>query len=269
MKLRYYLYPPAYTGTNSNAIENNLQDLNKVLTIHSDRYDTLCYDNSLFEISTATGATFMDVIYRGLPDVQFSRTVLPQMLNKLTILGHSLTDKACMDATFPDSQNALWGILFSEEQPYNITNVDKYLAFRSITVRKILNESNFRELKDLILKKLVFTDDVIKQITKVGNKIFTQIIDRLQELDRYNVEWQQGAFSIKTVNEQTSLNISDESDRIKNNEKLRMERYFILPNIGGQYCYLHIKTGDFRFHFYPNEKEHRIYIAYVGPHLPL
>ena len=89
-------------------------------------------------------------------------------------------------------------------------------------------------------------------------------------LEAYGRNWNEGGFSIKAVNDRTALNISDESDTVKHNERLRQERYFTLPNsIGGKYCYLHIKTGMFRFYFYPDENEYVIYIAYVGPHLHL
>ncbi len=269
MKLRYYMYPPAYEGTTCNSIEHNLKELNKVLTKHSDMYDILCYDNTLFNVATEDNNTFADAIFSNLPDIQFRRVILPRIFTKLTVIENNLADKESMDTAFPDSRNALWGILFQEDKPYNLTNADKYLAFRYTTVREALNESNFRELRKLIFKNLVFTDDAISQITTVGDKIFNQIIDRLQELDRYSSKWLQGAFSIKDINGQTALNISDESDTVKNNEKLRRERYFTLPDIGGQYCYLHIKTGDLRFHFYPDNKSHTVYIAYIGPHLSL
>jgi len=269
MKLRYYMYPPAYEGTTCNSIEQNLKELNKVLTKHSDMYDTFCYDNTLFNVATERNSTFAETIYSKLPDIQFRKVILPQILTKLTVIGNNLADKESMDTAFPESGNALWGILFHEDKPYNLTDADRYLAFRSVTVREALNEGNFRELRKLMFKNLVFTDDAISQITTVGNKIFNQIIDRLLELDRYSSEWTQGSFSIKGVNERTALNISDESDNVKTNEKLRRKRYFTLPGIGGVHCYLHIKTGDLRFHFYPDDNSHTVYIAYIGPHLPL
>lgn len=270
MELRYYLYPSAYEGTLSGDIENNLKELNEVLTKHSDRYDIICYDYSLFNVLTANGKALMDVIYNGMSDVQFQRVIVPQLLYKLTIIQEHLANKASMDEIFKDSTNALWGILFEEEKLYNINCVDKYLKFRNYAILNALNKDNFRELKSLVFKKIVFTDNAISQITNVVDKMFKQIIARLIDLETYGRDWNEGGFSVKEVNERTSLNISDESDSVKQDDRLRQARYFTLPkNIGGKYCYLHIKTGMFRFHFYPDESEHIIYIAYVGSHLPL
>lgn len=270
MELRYYLYPPAYERRLSGDIENNLKELNKVLTEHNDRLDTFCYDCSLFDVITASGKALADVIFSGMSDVQFQRTIVPKLFNKLKLIQCHLTNMASMNEVFKNSINALWGILFEEEQLHNINSVDKYLKFKDNVIRKALNEDNFRDLKSLLFKKIVFTDKAIGQITTVGDKIFKQIVDRLIDLEAYGRNWNEGEFSIKAVNDRTALNISDESDTVKHNERLSQERYFTLPNsIGGKYCYLHIKTGMFRFHFYPDENKHVIYIAYVGPHLPL
>lgn len=269
MKLRYYLYPQAYTAAYGNSIEKNLKELNTVIISHSDKYDIFCYDQSLYSITTAGGKAFADVIFGGMQDMQFCRTVLPQMLNHLTLIGKCLCDKPAMDNEFKDSENALWGFHFATKESYTLSSVQDYKEFRQTTILNLLNENTFRELKDLLFKNLIFSDDAIEQTTHVGDKIFHQIIFRLLDLEKYNTMWTSGAFSTKDIFAKTSLIVSDESNSVKNNDKLSRERYFMLPNIGGKYCFMHIKTGDFRFHFYPNEDDHRIYVAYVGSHLHL
>lgn len=269
MKLRYYIYPQAYNAADRISIEGNLKELNSVIFSLSDRYDIFCYDQSLFNVTTSEGNTLADVIFGDMPDVQFSRTVLPKMLNRLTIINRSLCDKSAMDEAFKDSENALWGIIFPTNEIYTLSTAQDYLRFRHTTIFNLLNENTFRELKSLLFKNLIFSDDAIEQITHVGDKNFHQLVSRLMDLERYNAQWTIGAFSTKDINAKTSLNVSDESDSVKGNEKLSRERLFSLPNIGSKYCFLHIKTGDYRFHFYPNEENHRIYMAYIGPHLTL
>lgn len=55
-----------------------------------------------------------------------------------------------MNEVFKNSINALWGILFEEEQLHNINSVDKYLKFKDNVIRKALNKDNFRDLKSLL-----------------------------------------------------------------------------------------------------------------------
>jgi hypothetical protein len=63
--------------------------------------------------------------------------------------------------------------------------------------------------------------------------------------------------------------VSGESKNVKNNPKLKKERIFFLPNGTKQFFEKHIKlSGGFRLHFYPDETQKKIYIGYVGPHLP-
>ncbi len=267
----YYIYPPAYNDTSCQMIEDNMKELNRVLTEHSDQYDRFHYDMTLFEVSTENNASLGDVIWGKLSDKQFSRVVLPQLLNKLTVLKRGYADKSEFDADFKNSHNALWGVKFVENYPYHLNCVDKYKDFRIQSLKMMRSKENFNQLKPLLCPNLIFTNDVINTITTGSDKIFNQMIDRLIDLDGYVGSWmaQDGPFNVNDLNNSTSLRASDESDTVKNNEKKRMERYFVLPGIGGKYCYLHIKTGDYRFHFYADEESRKVYVAYIGPHLTL
>ena len=52
-----------------------------------------------------------------------------------------------------------------------------------------------------------------------------------------------------------------------NDDKKKVERMFKLPN-GRTECFeLHIKTGNLRFHFFPENL--KIYIGYIGVHLSI
>lgn len=267
MKLRYYIYPPSYLGGDCGELEANMKELTNTINFYSDVLDTFCYDNSFYSVLCANGETLMNLLFMKLPDRQFRIVVLPELLKRLAFIDVSIPDKETMDKIFLESENALWGMRFQEEKLYNIDNSEKFKKFKYETVRKNLSRDNFGELNRIIFRNLVFSENAIDQISIVSDKYFSQIISRLEQLDIFSASWKNGSFSIKSVNAQTSLNISDESDSVKNNEKLSRERYFVLPEIGGHYCFLHIKTGDFRFHFYPNEENHRVYIAYVGSHL--
>ena len=92
-----------------------------------------------------------------------------------------------------------------------------------------------------------------------------QIINRLKSLNDYAEHWKTGDFSYEDVNATTDLRISPESNNtIKNYGSLRR---FTIPNQGKKLFDLHIKTGNLRFHFYPDNNNRKIYIGYIGKHL--
>jgi hypothetical protein len=114
---------------------------------------------------------------------------------------------------------------------------------------------------------LILCGQIEQQLTlKYGiqSKYFNQIIDRLRKLDAFAEKWSSGKFSDKTLL-QYGLTVSGESKQTI--VKYGRERRFRLPDGEKELFEKHIKTGDLRFHFYPDEKTHRIYVGYIGPHL--
>lgn len=115
---------------------------------------------------------------------------------------------------------------------------------------------------------LILCGDVKKQLKSVGMSGFlNQIIDRLRTLDSFAADWNTGAFSIDQLNAQTNLRASEESDSTMNLHSA--SRRFKLPDGRRELFEMHIKTGNFRFHFYPDNQEHKVYVGYIGPHLPI
>lgn len=114
---------------------------------------------------------------------------------------------------------------------------------------------------------LILCGSVEQQLTTtfgIRSRYFNQIIDRLKQLDAFAKEWTTGSFNDKKLKEY-GLNVSGEHE--KTMTKYGRERRFRLPGGGKAYFEKHIKTGELRFHFLPDEKNHRIYVGYIGPHL--
>lgn len=114
---------------------------------------------------------------------------------------------------------------------------------------------------------LILCGEVEKQLTKLGiqSKYFDQIIDRLKRLNNYAREWTEGAYSDAKA-KQYGLDVSGESSGTLN--KYSRQRKFRLPRGERRLFDKHIKTGDLRFHFYPNDETKEIYVGYIGKHLP-
>jgi hypothetical protein len=115
---------------------------------------------------------------------------------------------------------------------------------------------------------LILCGEVEKQLTKLGiqSKYFDQIIEKLKQLDNYAKEWTEGRYSDNEVRKY-GLNVSGESLSTLN--KYGTQRKFKLPNGKREIFEQHIKTGDLRFHFYPDNQTKKIYVGYIGKHLPI
>lgn len=113
---------------------------------------------------------------------------------------------------------------------------------------------------------LEFCDEVEIQLRNLGvSKTLLQIIDRLRALDNYVANWTKGSFNYTEANQNTNLRISPESESTL--RKFGVLRKFSIPEQGKKTFDLHIKTGDLRFHFYPDENLRKVYIGYIGKHL--
>jgi hypothetical protein len=64
------------------------------------------------------------------------------------------------------------------------------------------------------------------------------------------------------------LDVSGESETVRNNPEMRSKREFYLPNAEKKFFENHIKLNGIRIHFYPNTNNKKIYIGYIGKHLP-
>jgi len=113
---------------------------------------------------------------------------------------------------------------------------------------------------------LIFCQEIERQLEKIGvSKMLFQIIERLRTLDNYARNWVEGDFNYEDVNNRTNLRVSPESHITL--QKFGSSRKFSVPNRSKEIFSLHIKTGELRFHFYPDNYEHKIYIGYIGTHL--
>ncbi|OUD12557.1 hypothetical protein [Thioflexithrix psekupsensis] len=112
---------------------------------------------------------------------------------------------------------------------------------------------------------LEFLKQVEQQLELCGlSKHFFQIIERLKKLNNYAEKWKQegGAYNNKVIE---GLDVTGESVPTLN--KYADERTFRLPNGEKKIFEQHIKTGDLRIHFYPDNQTRKIYVGYIGKHL--
>lgn len=123
------------------------------------------------------------------------------------------------------------------------------------------------EKRETFFPHLILCGEVEKQLSKLGieSKYLDQIIEKLKRLDQYAKDWKEGSYSEQQLT-QYGLNISGESDGTL--RKYGRLRQFRLPDGTKKLFEQHIKTGDLRFHFYPDDETKTIYVGYIGEHLP-
>ncbi|MCB4746654.1 MAG: hypothetical protein LGB68_05875, partial [Sulfurovum sp.] len=122
--------------------------------------------------------------------------------------------------------------------------------------RQRIDQNNFWDEREAFFpEKIIFCEEVKKQIETMDTAIFRQAVGVLRDIDS-------GKKQI------TDYNHSPESQSVKNNANLRKFRLF---TIDGEKVYFdnHLKNLSNGYRIYFLEKEGKIYIGYIGKHLPL
>ena len=142
------------------------------------------------------------------------------------------------------------------------------IFFENKKQERLQKSRDLWEKRTIFFPNLTLCGDVKKQLTKVGlqSKYFDQIIDKLKQLNQYAQEWTTGSYNVLKLKDY-GLDVTGES--ISTLRKHSKHRQFRLPNREKKLFEEHIKTGDLRFHFYPDNDTHKIYVGYIGKHLPI
>lgn len=147
-------------------------------------------------------------------------------------------------------------------------HIEKHLSW--LEEARIKNLQSSRELwerRKEFFPHLELCDNIQDQLTNrygVQSGYFRQLIDRLKQLDVFAGNWKSGGFNPHVL-KKYGLTVSGESPQTL--AKYCRERKFRLPDGRNKVFEMHIKTGDLRFHFFPDIESHRIYVGYIGPHL--
>ncbi len=122
--------------------------------------------------------------------------------------------------------------------------------------RQEITQNNFWDEREVFFpEKIIFCEEVKKQIEIMDTTIFRQAIGILRDVDS-------GKKQI------TDYKHSTESQSVKNNPDLNKFRLF---TIDGEKVYFdnHLKNLSNGYRIYFLKKDEKIYIGYIGKHLPL
>jgi hypothetical protein len=263
----YFLYHRSYENATIQEIELNLQELNEIAVCERCENDHFFkHDESIWDIETADG-TFSEVVFSKIEDKQFSTTVIPKLFNAIDSIENEILSFDDFDKLYK-VYNAFYGLNFADlnvDPQRCLCSKNAYTVFRNRFLWDI-TPASFWERREQLFSKIILCPCVEEQIKTMGNSYTAQVASKLKELDRYVAQcWKNGSFSYADANRKAALNISPESEATMSQGKYRNQRVFSMPD-GRKECFeLHIKTGNLRFHFFPENR--KIYIGYIGKHL--
>lgn len=264
----YYWQEKSFCGRTIDEVEEHLNEMNNILVL-STIYDHFYLSTLFFNEPYDNTINLSQLLYVSLKNQQLKLRVVPRILSKFKGIDTTFTSVEMMNETYKDKNNALIGVHFNLDGNHSyITNKDEFLIYRESVVRTTINCQSLEAYSFIMMTKVKFTKEAIEMTKALGQNI-KKIFNCILELNNYisDGNWS-GKLNILDINKNTKVTISDESDSVKINQKLKSCRIFKINNFGSVYCFLHIKIGDLRIHIYPDDQEKIIYIPYVGKHLP-
>lgn len=258
----FYLATIGYENASVAELEENFKTLNE---IHSARRgeEVFLKSDAFWDIKTTEGV-FCEIVAT-FTDGQLINTVYRLLESISSEKDFRTLDE--IDTHYPQKSNAFWGAHFEEENERHINTEEKYHSFKEQKIQDINTGIEIWERRSLLFKRVELCSGVKSQLKSIGYT--EQILEKLRILDKYCQDyWIEGSFVYNDANQRVALKISPESEPTMNDTKKKQMRMFKLPN-GKTECFeLHIKTGDLRFHFFPDNNSLKIYIGYIGAHLP-
>jgi hypothetical protein len=255
----FYLLNEAIDVNDYKTFKAGMLELNAIEKESDDRF---LKRNTIWNLNM-----IVDHLYSGYGQEE---QVISQFIEQTATIEDDITEEKKFDRVYPNELNAYLGVNFSNtsiSSQKQITNND---SFQTLKHNDLWNVT-FRNIWDRrrkLFPNIELCGVVKEQCLKIGNSsLFNQMVEVLKKFDYAVSKWksESGIFSYTAINQTYSLNISPESDQTMN--KYGDERRFKLPGGKTELFELHIKTGNLRFHFFPDNITRKVYIGYIGHHL--
>lgn len=259
----FYLATIGYENASIAELEESFRTLN-IIVEEAKPEDTFLRSDAFWYIETSEGI-FCKIIAT-FTDGQLKNTVYKLLESISSEKDFRTLDE--IDTYYPQKKNAFWGACFEEENERHINTEEKYHLFKKQKVQEITKGIEIWERQSLLFKRIELCPEIETQLKSVGS--VKQILKTLLLLDDYCVtSWNNGRFNEnEAMKFNSALEISVESPSTNNNSKKKQKRLFKLPNGKTEYFDLHIKPNkNLRIYIFPDNL--KIYIGYIGAHLPI
>lgn len=260
----FYLSKIGYESASSLEIEENFILLNEIVMKERAPEDSFFKNENIWDLNTKEGI-LGEVVFSKFNDSQFAYLVVPKLLESIKSIEEEFIALKEFDDSCYKIYNSFYGAKFEITNNRHISNREEYKQFKIENLWD-LTPDTFWERKEQLFSKIVLCPSIENDLKTIGSTYLNQIRGKLVELDNYVARyWKNDGFNYNDANAKASLNISPESKKTMHQEKYRNQRMFKLPD-GRNECFeLHIKTGNLRFYFFP--EDYKIYVGYIGKHL--
>lgn len=265
--INYFFYPKSFKDVAIEEIVALLNDLNVAMLESDSEVEHFYADGVLYSLNNTDGSN----VYQKLceSEKQFAIRVLPSIARRFKSINN---DIICDDVNLLKSQFplicSLWGVFNDVKDMYHTCCLEDYRENRKLLAKEINSADNFAVLQPILLNNLQFSSDALSQVVALGDKRIINLCMVFGKVNEYCSMQMKNNFRMKMLRDSYSVDISDESDNVKQQDKLKSQRHFYVSNaIGWQYCFVHIKVGNLRIYIHPDNEKNIIHVVYVGQHL--
>lgn len=260
-----YLQHLSFAQATHDGLLKNFEDLNEVCTEYAPGETRYYYHPDLY-LTPIQESDFSQIVFEELSmrDQNAINTFIKN-ISGFQPLDTSYETLDAWDTDYPQDHHGFWVYpidlwLHHERHIFDLT------TFEAVRTRflHMLDGQSIWERRDLLFSRVVLCPETEEQLHHLPEKEIGQIFDRLKTLDQYLVKHKM--YSEIGLKSQTNLRFSGESESTRKNAKLMRMREFKKPDGSLAIFELHIKTGEFRIHFLPEND--LVYIGYIGSHLP-
>lgn len=264
----YYWQERSFYKASLEETEEHLRQLNSIV-VEGGKYAQFNKYKGFLDTPYGRRKTIKN-LFESITDGQLSRKILPFLLQRIASVDTTFVSLDKMEQAYPKKPSAFMGPKFvnkGDSLKY-IVNFNDFNIYRDDVIRCTIAGKNLKPYCEMKLTHVVVTEKGFNMAKSRGSEI-RKLFEDMIKLDSYVKEgkWHE-KFSAYDFCKDKNVEISDESSSVKEMPKLKEKRHFQIPECGSQYCFLHIKEKNLRIHIYPDNQKRKIYVPYIGNHLP-
>lgn len=261
----FYLQESSFQWILIDEIEQVLSSINEII-INSNSLDTFYqFEDIICVRSSIYRKNICDILMSSTKTQYLLYRVLPYISRRIHSGYGPYRNLVQFQKKVNKPSHAFMGGKFIYSRNYELTTLSDFFRFRDDNIRKNINRTNFNKYYKYLFPNIILLGDVVDKLKSFP--VYDEIVRILMELQEWLLNNENP--NHYSLNQLTTIDISDESQTTKNDPHLHRFRQFTIPRVGSVYCDMHIKVNiQYRMHIYLDSINKLIYIPYIGNHLP-
>lgn len=260
----YFLHTQFLVDATYNQLQQCMMQLNEVQVYYKDNYDHFYKEENINSLPHVSGENMKKVLFEKVGNDQFRYQVLPVLLGKLATVPVVDNDIRQVNIAYPDKKNSYWGASFPRIESFFLSTAADYQRFRQDAIAGV-SFADVWMMRNFLFPHIEFCSQTKRQFESVKKAdLFADAVDSLKKLSDFAGGWKSGNFDMDALAQTVDASYETKVTI----EQFKKEHTFkINDTIGKKVCSEHLKVDSLRIHFYPDTNEHKVHIAYIGPHL--